>query len=377
MIDPNPLLLLGLETISLMTLVVIGASVLREHWPEARWVNSAIGVMLGLTAVTFSLFPADLGDGVILDGRDIAVGCAAAFFGRSGGLIALALAVCVRLYIGDIGTASSILGLTIACLMGVAWRRALPENWRAGVPGLFILALMLSAHMLAPMAFLPRAWWGQFYQEIGKPLFVVETLGTLVFGMLIRREFKLQSMTASLRRAANTDPLTGLANRRHLRELHDQHAARGTQMSLLYLDLDHFKQINDQHGHAAGDVLLTQVAHILETHIPKNALAVRLGGEEFAILFTNLPPATAAKLAHYVWRAIGQTDYYIAGERLSVTASAGLSHSHRAHGFDDMLIAADRCLYRAKAQGRDRLICAKTNPAAPNTPHPVPLAQSA
>ncbi len=160
-----------------------------------------------------------------------------------------------------------------------------------------------------------------------------------------------------LRAQAQTDPLTGLPNRRAFEDLLEValvEAGRGGEpVSLISIDIDRFKQVNDTYGHLAGDEVLVAVAKMLRRRTRERDLAVRLGGDEFAVLArTSTPEVLAAQLL----AAVRGLDVCVAGRRVRLTASAGVAHVMPAL-FDrtDLLEAADHALYRAKRRGRDRV----------------------
>jgi diguanylate cyclase (GGDEF)-like protein len=160
-------------------------------------------------------------------------------------------------------------------------------------------------------------------------------------------------------RLARTDPLTGLANRTTFNErLHLAfNASRrgGTSFAVLYLDLDHFKDVNDTLGHPMGDLLLKMVAARLLGGVREADVVARFGGDEFAILQTDVPdPATAGTLAEKLRIAVG-LPYTLKGNTAHVTASIGVAPlGVGTVEADAMLAQADLALYRAKDEGRDQ-----------------------
>jgi len=163
-----------------------------------------------------------------------------------------------------------------------------------------------------------------------------------------------------LRAQAIHDPLTGLHNRRFLEEAFHREllraARKGTPVGVLMLDLDHFKEFNDAHGHAAGDALLLAFAAQLRTDIRAEDIACRYGGEEFAVLLPDATVGQAMVRAEQIRQGIGKIVVDFHGEKLTgVTVSIGVAVLP-AHGVspDALLRAADAALYVAKAEGRDR-----------------------
>lgn len=171
-------------------------------------------------------------------------------------------------------------------------------------------------------------------------------------------------LLADARRAAVTDGLTGLANRRHFDEIMQasERAWRedGVPFALVLTDVDHFKSVNDRHGHQVGDQVLTVVGRVLLEHATNGAVAARYGGEEFALVMPGADAAAAAALAERVRCAVRRI-----AEPVSISASFGVAAvPEDAAGADDVLLAADAALLQAKALGRDRVVVsAPTVPA--------------
>jgi diguanylate cyclase (GGDEF)-like protein len=157
---------------------------------------------------------------------------------------------------------------------------------------------------------------------------------------------------------ARTDPLTGLLNRRALTELAQRamaHAVRhGSPLALVLIDIDHFKQINDTHGHAAGDAVLVGLARLLNGNLRAGDACARLGGEEFLLLLPGTSQAQAVQVAEKL-RLLMANEAEGAGIRWS--SSFGVCSWDGNSDFDRLLQRADEALYRAKAGGRNRVEC--------------------
>ncbi|GIH13174.1 putative bifunctional diguanylate cyclase/phosphodiesterase [Rugosimonospora africana] len=154
--------------------------------------------------------------------------------------------------------------------------------------------------------------------------------------------------------AASHDPLTGLANRRHLYEHGAALLSTGAkgQMGLLLVDLNHFKEINDTLGHAAGDQVLAEVARRLAAAAEPDDLVVRLGGDEFAVLFSKIAaPALALPRANAVLAGLNPP-IEVDGMRIVVEASAGVALAPFRGGVEELLRRADVAMYQAKREGR-------------------------
>lgn len=158
---------------------------------------------------------------------------------------------------------------------------------------------------------------------------------------------------------ARTDGLTGVANRRALDEELNRRFAGflegGDHFSLVLLDVDHFKQFNDKHGHQAGDEVLRGVGRILRETVGSAGFVARFGGEEFAVLAPRAKGAEATRLAERVRQAIAAGRFPFEGAELHVTASLGVAEAATAgKQAADLVQRADEALYSAKKGGRNR-----------------------
>jgi diguanylate cyclase (GGDEF)-like protein len=160
------------------------------------------------------------------------------------------------------------------------------------------------------------------------------------------------------RGAAILDPLTGMLNRNALttRTAEIEHQSRLTHepVGLIVADVDRFKQVNDTHGHPAGDAVLRDVAYVLRRELRAYDLAYRLGGEEFVILALGAPARASAELAERLRAAVAREDF----SGIGVTISLGVAASRYGEAFawDDVFARADAALYEAKARGRNRVV---------------------
>ncbi len=164
-----------------------------------------------------------------------------------------------------------------------------------------------------------------------------------------------------LRQIAVTDQLTGAMSRRGFLDAAAREVARcrryGRTGSIAMLDVDHFKRINDRHGHAAGDAVLRRLGSLCAETMRPNDVFGRLGGEEFAILLAETPADQSMIAMERLRKAIATTAFDIGGgERLAVTASIGVADLGTSETADAWLAAADSGLYQAKANGRNRTV---------------------
>lgn len=158
---------------------------------------------------------------------------------------------------------------------------------------------------------------------------------------------------ARLTRLAAIDPLTGVFNRRGLDLVLPEHDAR--QASVAMCDLDRFKQINDVHGHAAGDVLLRRVAHLLASSVRAGDGVVRWGGEEFLLVLPGVDRAQAQRIVERARATVQDDAVVVGGNVLRITISVGVAERHSGEARDQLIARADEALYVAKNSGRNRV----------------------
>jgi len=179
----------------------------------------------------------------------------------------------------------------------------------------------------------------------------------LNFCMLMLASFRASE---ALRASAMADPLTGALNRRGLEAAlaarADPLAAVAMQkLAVIAMDIDRFKGINDRHGHPAGDQALQSLAEVARRHLRGGDLFVRAGGDEFMVLLQDADAATAAAIAERIRAAVAACAMHATAAPGDVTISAGV-HAASGAAFDELARAADAALYRAKQQGRNRVV---------------------
>jgi diguanylate cyclase (GGDEF)-like protein len=184
------------------------------------------------------------------------------------------------------------------------------------------------------------------------------TLGTGFGFILMLRE----RSDARLREVALSDPLTRVANRRALEDMvrRDMHQSlrTGQPLSLIVIDIDHFKAVNDTWGHAVGDQVICHVAEVIRETIRASDILARYGGEEFCVLLRDTDTESARVLATKLCNALRTRPLEHAGGSIIVTASMGVSGLVQGTGdsWETLFKRADGALYRAKQEGRDRVI---------------------
>lgn len=173
----------------------------------------------------------------------------------------------------------------------------------------------------------------------------------------LRHRNELRASRDALERVANTDALTGLANRHAAAQALGERLGRIPEpLTVMLLDLDEFKRINDNHGHQAGDAVLREAARRMRAALPEDALLGRWGGEEFIAILDGAQGREPASVAEAMRAALAAAPVSFEGVAIPVTVSIGVATAFASDGIDALLAEADAALYRAKNAGRNRVV---------------------
>jgi diguanylate cyclase (GGDEF)-like protein len=285
------------------------------------------------------------------------------------------LSLAVALTIGLVYTLIALLAGTFTTganmtLMGVlAIGLLLFDLWTMWIAFLACAVVLIGYDMLVVAGVLPYApaithlafagteprWWWSAWRNVAfyAGLAVISTLLLVLFD-------RLDALHRKLNKLSYTDVLTGLANRRYFMERLQAEVSRQGRthqpLSLMLIDADHFKRVNDSHGHAAGDEVLRVLARLLgEIVRTPTDLAARLGGEEFAILLPDTSVDEAEAVCWRIHSRLAAHPFKEGGQSFHVTVSVGVAQCNGQRA-EDVLKRADRNLYRAKQEGRNRSI---------------------
>jgi diguanylate cyclase (GGDEF)-like protein len=248
---------------------------------------------------------------------------------------------------------SAVFTLIVAFL---AWRR------ESRAAGWFLIAWgLLEAFTIATSITLllteVEAAAGLLYY--GLPLSMVAAAVLIALGVADRLREQRLALTDAERRA-QTDPLTGVLNRRSLVERLQaacfRARTRGLPISLLFIDLDHFKEINDSYGHQAGDACLQAIIGPIQAELRQSDVVGRYGGEEFVVILSSADAAAAEPLAERIRQRVSEVSVEGYGTPIRLTCSIGVATSDTLGVWDEHLIArADEAVYAAKRSGRNRV----------------------
>ena len=185
---------------------------------------------------------------------------------------------------------------------------------------------------------------------------------SFIFIVLILTSISLASrFMRQLKDLAIHDPLTGLYTRRYLYELTPMYLSKqerneGQLLAAIFFDVDHFKKVNDRHGHAVGDNVLIGLGKTIKHVVRKGDLGIRYGGEEFVVIMLCANKEDAVIVAERIRTEANELQFAGKDDTFSVTLSAGLAYREEKEDFDALLKRADEKLYLAKESGRDRLV---------------------
>lgn len=201
--------------------------------------------------------------------------------------------------------------------------------------------------------------WIQFRAQPGFDTYGNRCLDGILFDVTLHKQVEDQ-----LREMATTDSLTGLANRRHFMQTAEQELHRTERyerpISMLMIDADHFKRVNDTYGHDVGDTVLAALANMMRQSARKQDFVARLGGEEFAVLLPETPQDKAMEMAERLRAKIEASHIETSAGTLRITVSIGVATYRKEDGgINRLLKRADDGLYEAKQSGRNRICCAE------------------
>ncbi|EYD74592.1 hypothetical protein Rumeso_03888 [Rubellimicrobium mesophilum DSM 19309] len=339
-------------SIALMALLAVAyGAVVRAGHSLVR-VRVLLGFLFGGAAILAMLDRIPIEEGIFVDLRQLPVALAGGFLGWQGAAVATALPFAVRIGTGGAGMPAGAASILISGFAGLLWHHRTRGAPRRGPLAMLGLALLSSTYPAA-WVLLPAPIVRDLLAVTLPLMLPLHVLGVLVVGSLIERERALHAREQLLRRDADQDALTGLLNRRGFERAIARLPLHGAG-ALLLLDLDHFKRINDLHGHPAGDAVLRATGRRLRAVLGRADLLARLGGEEFAVFLPDRTAAEAQDMARRLLMAVRAVPFALpGGGHVRVTTSVGGTLGRPA-SLDLLITQADAALYAAKRAGRDR-----------------------
>jgi diguanylate cyclase (GGDEF)-like protein len=291
------------------------------------------------------------------------------------GVIVFNLGLCLPM--GWIALGEVVSLATIAALLvhtAVSNRRPLGEEFGQGIAVVHVAVFMLAGTVFAASALtmaLPslRSAWGQLDHDVSMFTLIYAHLMISIAASFMTGYLVVMRLVGRLQHLSHHDSLTGLLNRRAIDYLLAKEAQRmqrfGGHFSLLVIDIDHFKRINDRLGHAAGDAVLGAVAKALAAEAREVDRVARFGGEEFCALLPQTLHEGALLAAERLREAINRISIPWNDEVIAVTISVGVATAdNTTESLESLLRRADQALYRAKTEGRNRVVAASLDVAA-------------
>ncbi|WP_318840743.1 diguanylate cyclase [Paenibacillus sp. BJ-4] len=323
---------------------------------KVHWIG---GTLFGCYGIVLMYYSIPLESNTIADLRHLAIVATATYIGGPAALMATLLVCLGRLLLFGITTQAIVgaffmmlVGLGCALLSHLSWSRLM----KLIVMNIFALGIIFCSFTIN-------------LNNIDDVLhvyplhFLISMAGGFLLYLVAESINTSNELLLRLEHSSYTDHLTNLSNRRQLEFSLEEHLPQARQLhehlSVLVLDIDHFKEVNDTYGHAAGDAVLRQLGQILIDKCRSNDIVTRSGGEEFTVLLPNCAFRQALRIANQILSGVNQYEFILAdGLILKVTVSIGVT-TYPGTGGDIsgavLLEQADKALYEAKNAGRNRV----------------------
>jgi diguanylate cyclase len=348
-----------LQRLGMAALVVLAHSeIMRRFDGRSRFQEIGTGLLFGLGAVFAMLNPMTVIPDVLVDNRGVLIALAGPFGGWAGTAVAALIAGGYRIWLGGAGVSAGLLSIGTAASAGLicaCWIRRSPEHLR--LPSLALLGGGASLSALGAVVLPGGDRWSAVMSGIGLTV-AATTAGVIIVGTMLARERRRMIAEAAVRESAMVDPLTGLPNRRAfhagLARLISQAKRDGTQLALLMIDVDHFKVLNDRHGHELGDEALIALGKAIRSVLREGDLPARVGGDEFTIVLPCRSVEGARRLGEQLLAAVEASRLGANGE-VSLSVSVGAAPYVPEMSTEHLIKGADEALYRAKRGGRNRV----------------------
>lgn len=348
---------------------------LREHKLPRR---PTVAVVASACAILLMSFPIEVVPGVIFDLRTVPVVLGGLFGGPLVGLAVGAIAAVYRLAIGGMGALPAMAGMALITVLGMTAGHVLKGRIPSTSALLVVAAAAAAANMVGPLLLPADIRW-QILEQVTLPAMGIVFVALLFVGKMVANTLERRQIVKDLRvteerlSEANTiladlarvDGLTGIANRRAFDEALMSELKRSQRtvapLSLLMIDVDNFKSFNDRYGHLAGDNCLRTIVALIRSALQRPGdIVARFGGEEFAVLLPATDAAGAAAVAERIRSAIAGLSLPHEGAAMGiVTVSIGVATAtgpRDALNPQTLTREADEALYKAKADGRNKVV---------------------
>jgi diguanylate cyclase (GGDEF)-like protein len=236
---------------------------------------------------------------------------------------------------------------------------------------LYLALGIFAAFVFCEMVFTPERAWSPLDENVLSTFSAINrtntAAGIILLGVLLHRrmEYSRHILEGAARHGellATTDELTGLTNRRPvIAQLEQFEKDQMSDYAIVLMDIDHFKTVNDEYGHHCGDMMIRHVGYHLREHFRESDMASRWGGDEFLVLMPNIPRRSLVPVLERLRSSIASMAVPCNDHVHNVTVSIGAAHGIAGETADECIAAADHALYRAKEEGRDRVVAVGTS----------------
>lgn len=328
---------------------------------RGTWVAACLGLLFGLGACASMLDPIELGQGIFVDSRTPMVVLASFFGGPLAAGLAGGLTIACRLYLGGVGAVAGALSVLIAVAIGLAGYLFITirvDTIRYG----HILLLAIAAPLTSlSLLVLPWEMAVGLIEHSGLSVNIVRVVGVAFLGLILLEEQRRLRAEARVRELAYVDELSGLANRRafftHLAKEWVRWERYQETFTIVMIDIDNFKAVNDSFGHPTGDLVIQHLAKIMVEESRTSDVVARTGGEEFGLLLPYTTSKSGYLVAERIRARVEQESIDLEGGEIHFTVSLGVSADvDRYPTMSKCLSGADRALYEAKHLGRNRVV---------------------
>ena len=310
-------------------------------------IASVIGALLVLNSISY--------DGAKIDLRLVALVTAYYYGGWISGALTTVAVIGARFLVTPPGVYQGLILATLICLALLVtasiYRRFAAQTFKD-----YLVLLSIGIGYSLPALYLLTDTFIRFL-EMSFVYIIFNLLGgyvTFRFLQELRKHFQFVQDQQEL---ALTDSLTNLANRRKLDETLADYDKHGYAFSVLIVDIDFFKSVNDEYGHDGGDVVLRQLSHLLATFCPETGLVTRYGGEEFVVVLPDISHREAERLGERIRTACADQHFIFKPyPAFHVTLSMGVASSDQAKTAFEVVQKADQALYQAKQTGRNKVV---------------------
>lgn len=348
------------------------------HEPLSPTLSVGKKVQLGITTgllgyiLMLSAVPAPISDQIILDFRHVPLIIISCYVGGLPALIACIIIAVARLQFGLSATAISV-SLTYLMLGLILYFSDKYVSRVIKVRGIIFSIITMLCICINYLLFFSND------KIVALKFILIMTISStiaLVIVFIFMKDLRQQTVQFhSYREQAEIDFLTGLKNKRIFTKKIEVLLQFSYDTTLLVIDVDKFKSINDRYGHDGGDAVLKQLATVMKTHCHNNQEPFRVGGEEFAVILTQMTPEQSYQMAEELRQAIEASEFILPDEQgLKVTISIGISQSPiDGKTINELYRKADMALYRAKYQGRNQVVVYQQQDFDTENNSPVPL----